>query len=166
MEKTFQKLAHGTTNLFVLVTSLCIFEISLRKGSFEWVIKSRIKMNLIIKSELRVLNLSHLDGFMLVSLIDALPTQWRESLKYCISTSDVPFNLHDEIKLRLGGQIVLLEQAYWKIVYKELRNRNVIPPSAKLKFNAHFVNDTLNWKKKISLALSCCLGYKDLRISL
>ena len=38
MEKTCQKLSYGTTNLFVLVTSLCIFEISLRKGSFEWVI--------------------------------------------------------------------------------------------------------------------------------
>ena len=27
---------------------------------------------------------------------------------------------------------------------------NVTPPTAKLKFNAHFVNDTLNWKKIIA----------------
>ena len=111
------------------------------------------------------MHLSPLDAFRLVSLMDALPTQWRESLKSCISTSDTPFNLHDEIKLRLSGQIVLLKKAYSKIVYKELRNRIVTPPSAKLKFNAHFVNDTLNWKKKLSLAISCCLGYKDSRIS-
>ena len=32
------------------------------------------------------MNLSPLDAFRLVSLIDALPTQWRESLKTCIST--------------------------------------------------------------------------------
>ena len=108
------------------------------------------KHELIIKSELRVLNLSPLDAFRLVSLIDALPTQWRESLKTCISTGDTPFNLRDEIKLRLSGQIVLLEKAYSKIVYKELRNRIVTPPTAKLKFNAHFVNDTLNWKKIIA----------------
>ena len=165
MEKTCQKLAHGTTNLFVLVISLYFRNLA-EKGILRVGDLISNKNDLIIKSNLRVLHLSPLDAFGLVSLIDALPTQWRESLKYCISTSDVPFNLHDEIKLRLGGQIVLLEQAYWKIVYKELRNRNVIPPSAKLKFNAHFVNDTLNWKKKISLALSCCLGYKDLRISL
>ena len=55
MERTCQKLSYGPTNLFVSigdksylmeqqiylyrsVTSLCIFEISLRKGSFEWVI--------------------------------------------------------------------------------------------------------------------------------
>ena len=107
------------------------------------------KNELIIKSELRVLHLSPLDSFRLVSLIDALPTQWRESLKSCIYTGDTPFNLRDEIKLRLSGQIVLLEKAYSKIVYKELRNRIVTPPTAKLKFDANFVNDTLNWKKNL-----------------
>ena len=30
--------------------------------------------------------------------LDALPTQWRESLKSCIYTGDTPFNLRDEIK--------------------------------------------------------------------
>ena len=94
------------------------------------------KHELIIKSQLRVLNLSPLDAFRLVSLIATLPTQWRESLKTCISTGDTPFNLCDEIKLRLSGQIVLLEKAYSKIVYKELRNRIVTPPTAKLKFDA------------------------------
>ena len=55
------------------------------------------KNELIIKSELIVLNLSPLDPFRLVSLIDALPTQWRESLKTCISsTGDTLFNLRDE----------------------------------------------------------------------
>ena len=67
---------------------------------------------------------------MLVSLIDALPTHWRESLKTCISTGDTLFNLRDDIKLRLSGQIVLHEKAYSKIVYKELGNRIVTPPTA------------------------------------
>ena len=91
------------------------------------------KNEFIIKSDLRVLHLLPLEAFRLVSLIEALPTQW-----------------HDEIyKLCLSGQVVLLEKAYSKIVYEELRNRIVTPPTAKLKFNAHFVNDTLNWKKII-----------------
>ena len=118
------------------------------------------KNELIIKSELRVLNLSPLDAFRLVSLIDPLPTQWRESLKTCISTGDTLFNLRNEIKLRLSGQIVLLEKAYSKIVYKELRNRIVTPPSAKLKFNAHFVNDTLSWEKIYSLPYRVALDTK------
>ena len=109
------------------------------------------KNELIIKSESRVLHLLPLDAFRLVSLIDALPTQWRELLKTCISTGDTPFNLRDEITLSLSGQVVLLEKVYSKIVYKELWNRIVTPPTAKLKFNAHFVNDTWNWKKIYSL---------------
>ena len=118
------------------------------------------KHELIIKSELRVLNLSPLDAFRFVSLIDALPTQWRESWKSYISTGDTPFILRDDIKLRLSGQIVLLEKAYSKIVYKELRNRIVTPPTAKLKFDANFVNDTLNWKKIYSLPYGVALDTK------
>ena len=68
--------------------------------------------------------------------------------------------MRDEIKLRLSGQIVLLEKAYFKFVYKELRNRIVTPPTAKLKFNAHFVNDTLNWKKIYSLPYRVALDTK------
>ena len=47
-------------------------------------------------------------------------------------------------------KLFYLEKAYSKIVYKVLRNRIVTPPTAKLKFNAHFVNDALNWKKIIA----------------
>ena len=93
------------------------------------------------------LNMQDLNGSYLMEQ----QIQWRESLKTCISTGDSPINLRDEIKLSLSGQIVLLEKAYSKIVYKELRNRIVTPPSAKLKFNAYFVDDTLNWKKIYSL---------------
>ena len=37
---------------------------------------------------------------------------------------------------------------------------NVTPPTAKLKFNAHFVNDTLNWKKIYSLPYRVALDTK------
>ena len=40
------------------------------------------KHELIIKNELRVLNLSPLDAFRLVTLIDALPTQIKLTLKW------------------------------------------------------------------------------------
>ena len=83
MEKTCQKLSYGTTNLFVGDKSVYFRNLA-EKGIFH---------ELIIKSELRVLKLSPLDAFRLVSLTDALPTQWRESLKTCISTGETPFNL-------------------------------------------------------------------------
>ena len=57
----------------------------------EFIVKSNYK--------LRELSTSPLDIFRLVSVIDALPVEWRESLKTLASTADEPFNLHNEIKL-------------------------------------------------------------------
>ena len=58
---------------------------------------------LIVKSnyKLRKLNISLLDIFRLISVIDALPVEWRESLNTFASTckADETFNLHSEIKL-------------------------------------------------------------------
>ena len=138
-----QKLSYGTTKFICIGDNSVYFRNLAEKGILRVGDLISNKNELIIKSELRVLHLPPLDAFRLVSLIDALSTQWRESLKTCISIGDTPFNLRDEIKLRLGGQIVLLEKAFSKIVYKELRNRIVSPPTAKLS-DAHFVNDSLN----------------------
>ena len=49
--------------------------------------------------KLRELNTSPLDIFRLISVIDVLPVEWRESLNTLASTADEPFNLHNEIKL-------------------------------------------------------------------
>ena len=66
---------------------------------------------LIVKSnyKLRELNISPLDIFRLISVIDALPAEWRESLTTSASIVDEPFNLHNEIKLSLNEKNVLLE---------------------------------------------------------
>ena len=47
------------------------------------------------------LNISPLDSFRLLTLMDALPLEWREGLKEISYIEDEPFNIHDEIKLKL-----------------------------------------------------------------
>ena len=77
------------------------------------------------------------------------------SLKTCISRGD---------KLLICDEIIfLVEKAYLKIVYKELRDGMVTSLTAQLNFNAYFFYDTN--AKNLQLAISCCLGYKDARIS-
>ena len=147
MEKTCQKLSYGITKFICIGDKSVYFRNLAEKGIFRMGDLISNKKELIIKSELRDLNVSPLDVYRLVSLIDTLPTEWRELLKTCISTGDTPFILHDEFMLSLNRQIVLLEKAFSKIVYKEFRNRIVTPPTAQLNFNAHFVNDALEWKK-------------------
>jgi len=97
----------------------------------EFIVKSNYK--------LRELNISPLEIFRLISVIDALPAEWRESTNTFASTADEPFNLHNEIKLNFNDKNVLIETVVSKTVYKELRNRIITPPTAQLNFNTLFV---------------------------
>ena len=48
-----------------------------------------------------------------------------------------------------------------KIIYKEIRNRNITPTTAQLKYNAQFVSDELDWKKIYSLPHCVALNTKS-----
>ena len=93
MEKICQKVISWNNKFICIGDKSVYFRNLAEKGILRVGDSISNKNELIIKSELRVLHLSLLDAFRLVSLIDALPTQWRESLKTCISTGDTPFNL-------------------------------------------------------------------------
>ena len=68
-----------------------------------------VQENNYFSYKLRELNISPLDTFKLISVIDALPVEWRESLNMLAFTADEPFNLHYEIKLNFNGKIALIE---------------------------------------------------------
>ena len=110
---------------------------------------------------MRELNISPLDTFKLISVIDALPVEWRESLNTLASTADEPFNLHNEIKLNFNGKNALIETVVSKTLYRELRNGVITPPTAQLNFNTHFVNDVLEWKEIYSLPFRTSLVKKN-----
>ena len=140
METILQKLFFGIINLFVLE------EMYFRNLAEKGIIRTGNLISdnneLIIKNNrrLRELNISPLDVFRLLTLIDALPPEWREVLKASSYKEVEPFNIQDEIKLNLNVQTALIKIAVSKTVYKELRNRIITPPSAQLKFNARFVD--------------------------
>lgn len=114
----------------------------------EFIVKSNYK--------LRELNTSPLDIFRLISVIDALPVEWRESLNTLASTADEPFNLYN-----FNDKNVLIETVISKTIYKELRNRIITPPTAQLNFKTHFVNDVLEWKEIYSLPFRTSLDTKS-----
>ena len=80
MEKTCQKLSYGTTN-FICFSDKSVYFRNLAKKGILRVGDLISNKNELIKSEMKVLHLPPLDAFRLVCLIDAQPTQWRESLK-------------------------------------------------------------------------------------
>lgn len=71
---------------------------------------------------MRELNVSPLDAFSLLSVIDASPLEWRELLTTFVFKEDNYCNLRDDIKLSLNGLIVSIEKVVSKTVYKELRD--------------------------------------------
>ena len=122
--------------------------------------------NKLITSKLRELNVSPLDAFRLTCVIEALPIEWHIFLKTYNYSVIEPFNLQNRVQLNLNGQNVLLSLAVSKIIYKKIRNRNITPRTAQLKYNDQFASDELDGKKNIEPTISCCLGYKIARISI
>ena len=102
---------------------------------------------LITKHKLRELNISPLDAFRLTCVVEAIPTEWRKGLKTCQYITAEPFNLQDQVQLHLNGQTVPISKAVSKIIYKELRDRIITPPTAQFKYNDLFENDVLHWKQ-------------------
>ena len=106
----------------------------------------------IIKSKLRELNISPLEAFRLMSVIDALPLEWRGKLKSsACGIYNESFVIQDQCKLILNSEIVQIKSVVAKAITKELRSRVITPPTAQLRFNQQFPGDILDWKKIYSL---------------
>ena len=74
----------------------------------------------------------------------------------------MPFNLQNQVQLHLNVPNVLLGKAESKLIYKEIRNRSITPPTAQLKYNAQFASDELDWKNIYSLPYRVALDAKSL----
>lgn len=103
--------------------------------------------NEIVTSKLRELNLSPLDAFQLFSVFDALPKDWHHALKSYGYDRLVSFDLHEQTQLFLSGKEVLLSNADSKGIYKEIRDREIVQPTAQKKYVEFFENDDLNRKE-------------------
>lgn len=74
--------------------------------------------------------------------------------------SSKPFHLQDQIQLHLNGQNGHISKAVSKIIYKELHDRIIAPPTAQFKYNDLFENDVLDWKQIYSLLHRVALDTK------
>ena len=117
--------------------------------------------NEIVTSKLRELNLSPLDAFQLFSVIDALPKDWRHALKSYGYDRLVSFDLHEQTQLFLSGKEVLLSNADSKGIYKEIRDGEIVQPTAQKKYVEFFENDDLNRKEIYSLRYQVALDTKS-----
>ena len=84
-------------------------------------------------------------------MLNALPSQWRDSLNRSLYSVKKAFNLQEQIVLRLNWQNTSINKAVSKTIYRELRNRVITIPSTQEKYRSSFVSDTLHCPEIYSL---------------
>ena len=69
----------------------------------------------------------------------------------------VSFDLHEQTKLFLSGKEVLLSNVGSKGIYKEIRDGEIVQPTAQKKYVVFFENDDLTeLERNLQLTLSGC----------
>lgn len=85
------------------------------------------------------------EKFQLMAIIDAIPTQWRNHLKMCNNYQNNS-SASNSAQLYLNGHNIRLDKAISKNIYKEVRSKVEIIPTAQLKYSEKY-NYQLDWKE-------------------
>ena len=80
-----------------------------------------------------------------MAIIDAIPTQWRHHLKMCNNYQNNS-SVSNSAQLYLNGHNIRLDKAISKNIYKEVRSKVEIIPTAQLKYSEKY-NYQLDWKE-------------------
>ena len=94
-----------------------------------------------------------------MTLVDAIPTKWRQSLKLNIDKQR--FVIQEKTQLNLKGHCVLISKAISKGIGAELRSKITTPPTAQARYAAIFKNDLLEWKDIYKLPFRGALDTKS-----
>ena len=106
-------------------------------------------------------DLSPLDVFGIIAIIDAIPCKWREILKTKSIADKSDFVLQDEIYLRLLDIRTPISKAISKGVYADLKSKVLTTPTAQQRYTDLFSEHSLEWKEIYSLPFKVALDTKS-----
>ena len=81
-------------------------------------------------------NLSRLEHFKLISIIDAIPHEWKQIIRQSIQ--HLPPHIDDTIYLRMVNSEVALSSVSSKWLYNTFKSKKQVPPTAQKKFKEKF----------------------------
>ena len=90
-------------------------------------------------------NLSPIPHFRLMSVVDAIPRDWRRIIRQ--SAQHLPSHTDDIIYLKLENSDVMLAKITSKSLYNAFKSKKHIPPTAQKKFDEKFPQFPFDWKK-------------------
>ena len=98
-------------------------------------------------------NLSPVEHFKLMSIINAMPRQWKLMIRQ--STQHITSYTSDIIYLKMGNSDeVALSEVSSKKLYEAFRNKKQVPPTAQTKLKEKFPHFSVDWKETYSLLKS------------
>ena len=95
-------------------------------------------------------NLSPLERFKLMGIVDAIPREWRQIIRQSAQHLP-PLHIGDTIYLKLENSQVALLKVSSKLLYTAFKSRKQAPPTAQKKFLKKFPQLQIDWSKIYSL---------------
>ena len=99
------------------------------------------------------------ETFQLMAIIDAIPTRSRHHLKTCNNYHKNSM-CSNSAQLHLNGHNICLDKAISKNIYKEVRSKVEIIPTAQLNYSKKY-NYQLDWKEMYRIPFRVTLGHAN-----
>ena len=103
-------------------------------------------------------NLSPIEHFKLMSIVDAIPREWRQIIRQGIQHP--PLHLGDTIYLKMENSEVALSKVSSKLLYNAFKSKKQVPPTAQKKFKEKFPQFPFDWKKIYALPFTVTIETK------
>jgi len=90
-------------------------------------------------------NLSLIEHFILMSISDATPLEWRQITRQ--NAQHLPPYIGDTIYLKLDNSEGVLSKVSSKLLYKAFKSKKQVSPTAQAKFKEKFPQFSFHWKE-------------------
>ena len=149
-----------------------IFRVQLISGLCMAILSTFFHLSFLCFAEsLKVLNISHfsvlnanlspVEHFKLMSIVNAIPRQWKLIIRQ--STQHITSYISDMIYLKMGNfDEVALSEVSSKKLYEAFRNKKQVPPTAQTKLEEKFPHLSVDWKEIYSLPFTVTIETKIL----
>ena len=103
-------------------------------------------------------NLSPVEHFKLMGIIDAIPRQWKLIIRQ--STQHITSYISDMIYLKMGNSEWLYKRFYPRKFTKLSETKKQVPPTAQTKLKEKFPHFSVDWKEIYSLPFTVTIETK------
>jgi len=112
-------------------------------------------------SKVLAANLSPIQYFKLIGVVDAIPIAWRLTIKQSQTNQHFyPSILGDKVYIELDETEIDLSKVTSKLLYNQFKTKKQTPPSAQKKMKSKHLQLVVDWKKIYTLPFTVTVETK------